>query len=172
MRDSTKTRHEIARMYDRDPQGWGVLVGRDNSGFYDVLISHKTEAWQIKEYQVNPYKFVGLGSKLSAGGIESLGAGAHPFGFRPIGSAEMKELASVIDDPRAMNELASKLLAQRPISSGEAFESPGILQGPILQSSKPIEALSTAQKRLDEKLRKQLQRIVHQEFRHTVTPYI
>jgi hypothetical protein len=51
-------------------------------------------------------------------------------------------------------------------------ESPAILQGPILQSNRPLDALSTAQTKLDEKLRRELRRIVHREFRHTVTPYI
>lgn len=170
--DSTRIRREISRLYDKDPQGWRVLVGKDNSGFYDVLISHGREAWQVKEYQVNPFKFVGLGSKLpSSTPVPSI-SNEHPFGFRPVGLNQIKELASMIDDSAAMSGLAAKLLAERPISSAEALESPAVLHGPILQSSRPIEALSTSQTKLDEKLRRELRQIVHRDFRHTIMPYI
>jgi len=42
--DSAKIRREIARLYDKDPQGWNVLVGKDRAGFYDMMISHGSEA--------------------------------------------------------------------------------------------------------------------------------
>jgi hypothetical protein len=172
LRDSTKIRREISRLYDKDPQGWNVLVGKDRLGFFDVLISHGTEAWQVKEYQVNPYKFVGLGSKFTSPNPLDLAGKEYPFGLRPIATNQLKDLASMIDDPRAMNDLASKLLSQKPVSSLEAAESAAVLQGPIMQSTRPIDALSSAHTKLDEKLRKELQRIVHRQFRHTVTPYI
>lgn len=172
MLDSAKIRREIARLYDKDPQGWSVLVGKDRAGFFDVLISHGKEAWQVKEYQVNPYKFVGLGSRISNLPPHPLASKEYPFGLRPVGLDSMKELSNLIDDPYAMSELASKLLSQKPVSSSEAVESPAILQGPILQSNRPLDGLSSAQTRLDEKLRRELRRIVHREFRHTVTPYI
>jgi hypothetical protein len=170
--DSTRIRREISRLYDKDPQGWKVLVGKDKMGFYDVLISHGAEAWQVKEYQVNPYKFVGLGSRLPSPTPGPMISDEHPFGFRPVGFEQMKELAALIDDPRAVSELAGRLLAEKPVSSTEAMGNPAVLQGPILQSSRPIEALSSSHTKLDEKLRKELQRIVHRNFRHTITPYI
>jgi hypothetical protein len=170
--DSARIRREVGRLYDRDPHGWSVLVGKDRSGFFDALISHGRKAWQVKEYQVNPYKFVGLGSRLPNLPPHPLASKEYPFGLRPVGVDMMKELASLIDDPKAMSDLASKLLSENPISSREAVESPAILQGPILHSNRPLEALSAAHTKLDERLRKELQRIVHKEFRHTVTPYI
>jgi hypothetical protein len=172
MQDSTKIRREIARLYDLNPEGWRVLVGRDKTGFYDALISHGTKAWQLKEYQVNPYKFVGLGSRLPNTSPDPLIAREHPFGLRAIGLDQMKEIASVIDDPSSMSELAAKLLSRRPVSASEAVESPAVLQGPILQSPRPLDALSSAHTRLDERLRKELQNIIRRDFRHTLTPYI
>jgi len=172
MLDSTKIRREIARLYDKDPEGWRVLVGRDRAGFYDALIAHGTEAWQVKEYQVNPYKFIGLGSRLPNLTSDPLIPQEHPFGLRAIGLEQMKEIASVIDDPSSMSELAAKLLSRKPVSATEAVESPAVLQGPVLQSSRPLETLSSAHTRLDAKLRKELQNLVNREFRHTVTPYL
>jgi hypothetical protein len=170
--DSTKIRHEISKLYDKDPQGWRVLVGKDRSGFYDVLISHETDAWQVKEYQVNPYKFVGLGSRLPNSTPGPIISNEKTFGFRPLGVEQIKELATLIDDPRAVSDLAAKLLAEKPVSSIEALESPAVLHGPVLQTTGPIEALSSSHTRLDERLRRELQRIVNREFRHTIAPYI
>jgi len=168
--DSTRIRREIARLYDKDPQDWRVLVGKDRFGFYDVLISHGIQAWQVKEYMVNPYKFVGLGSKLPSS--HPLGRSEYPFGLRSIGLNDMKEIADIIDDPRALSDLASKLLSQKPVSSRDAVEGAAILQGPILQSTGPLEAISSAHTKLDEKLRRELQRLVRRDFRHTVIPYL
>jgi hypothetical protein len=170
--DSAKIRLEIARRYDRDPQGWNVLVGKDRAGFFDVLVSHGREAWQVKEYQVNPYKFVGLGSRISNLPPHPLASREFPFGLRPVGMDIMKELSNLGDEPTAMGEFASKLLSEKPVSASEAMQSPAILQGPILQSSRPLDSLSTAQTKLDEKLRMELRRIVRRDFRHTLTPYI
>jgi hypothetical protein len=170
--DSTKIKREITRLYDKDPQGWNVLVGRDRAGFYDILFSHGTKAWQVKEYQVNPYKFVGLGAKLRNIPEPTMATENYPFGLRPISADLIKELTGAMDDPRAMDDMASKLLSQRTVSSMEAVQSPAILQGPILQSNHPIDSLSPAHVKLDEKLRRELQRVVNREFRHTVTPYI
>jgi hypothetical protein len=172
LRDSVKIRREIARLYDKDPQGWNVLVGKDPAGFFDALISHGRETWQVKEYQVNPYKFVGLGSRIPNLPSNPLDSNEHQFGLRPIGLDSIKELSSVIDEPKALSELASKLLGEKPVSSSEAMESPAILQGPIVQSNKPLDSLSTAQGKLDEKLRRELRRIIRKDFRHTLTPYI
>ena len=172
MIDSAKLRLEIARRYERDPEGWSVLVGKDRAGFFDVLVSHGREAWQVKEYQVNPYKFVGLGSRIANLPPHPLASREFPFGLRPVGMDIMKELSNLGDEPTAMGELASKLLSEKPVSASEAMQSPGILQGPILQSSRPLDSLSSAQTKLDEKLRIELRRIVRRDFRHTLTPYI
>jgi hypothetical protein len=170
--DSDRLRREISKLYDKNPQGWSISVGKDRAGFFDVLISNGAKAWQVKEYQVNPYKFVGLGSRIPNATPNRLGAMEYSFGLRPIGVEEIKELTTLLESPQAMSELTSRLLSRKPVTSEEAVESPAILHGPIMQSNRPLESLSTAHSRLDEKMRKDLQRLVNREFRHTVTPYI
>jgi hypothetical protein len=159
-------------LYDKNPQDWRVLVGKDRFGFYDVLISHGTRAWQVKEYMVNPYKFVGLGSKLPSISSHLVDASEYPFGLRSIDLNDMKELTDIIDDPKALSDLASKLLSQKPVSSRDAIEGAAILQGPVMQSTGPLEAISSAHTKLDEKLRRELHRLVRRDFRHTLTPYL
>jgi len=51
------------RRYDESPEGWQVWVGKDRKGFLDLLISHGSELWQVKEFQLNPYKVVGYGAR-------------------------------------------------------------------------------------------------------------
>lgn len=148
------------------------MVGKDRSGFFDVMISHKDEGWQIKEYQVNPYRFVGIGSRLPNTPVHPIVTDNPGFGLRPIAVDQMKELAGLIDDPKSMNDVLLRLLQEKPATSRDIAESAGVLQGPILQSSVPLDALSTAHTKLDDKLRKELQRIVRRDFRHTLTPYI
>ena len=171
MLDSNRIRAEIARLYDRDPQGWRVLVGKDRFGFSDAIISHESEAWQVKEYQVNPYKYVGLGTRLPSL-PQAVPLKEYSFGLRPIDLSQMKALASAVDDPNSMADLATHLLSKRPVASTEAMGGPAVLHGPILQSGRPIDALSSAHTELDEKLRKELQHLVNRNFRHTVAPYI
>lgn len=172
MLDSVKVRREILRLYDKDPHEWRVLVGKDATGFYDLLVTHRSTAWQVKEYQVNPYKFVGLGARLPNVSVDSLMADEHGFGLRPIGLDQIKELARVMDDRNEMNSLTARLLREKPISTRDAVENPAVLHGPILQSTSPLEALSTEHGKLDEKLRKELQQIIRRDYRHTLTPYI
>jgi len=169
--DSNRIRAEIARLYDRDPQGWRVLVGKDKFGFHDAIISHESEAWQVKEYQVNPYKYVGLGARLPSL-PQPVAFKEYSFGLRPIDLTQMKALAGAVDDPNSMADLATHLLSRRPVASAEAMGGPAVLHGPILQSGRPIDALSSAHTELDEKLRKELQHLVNRNFRHTITPYI
>ncbi|MGA3297570.1 MAG: hypothetical protein ABSD41_08965 [Candidatus Bathyarchaeia archaeon] len=171
MLDSNRIRSEIARLYDRDPQGWRVLVGKDKFGFFDAIIMQGADAWQVKEYQVNPYKFVGLGTKLPSL-AEPMVFKGNNFGLRPIGFNQMKELENAADDPNNMSDLAARLLSQRPVASTEAMEGPAVLHGPVLQSPRPLDALSSAHSELDEKLRRELQSLVNRNFRHTTTPYI
>ena len=171
MLDANKIRSEIARLYDRDPQGWRVQVGRDKFGFYDAIITQGAEAWQLKEYQVNPYKFVGLGTKLPSL-PEPVVFKEHNFGLRPIGLTQMRELANAADDMNSMSELATRILSQKPVISREAMEGPAVLHGPVLQSTRPIDKLSSAHSELDQKLRKELQDLVNKNYRYTTTPYI
>lgn len=171
MLDSNRIRAEIARLYDKDPQGWRVLVGKDKFGFYDAIITQGAEAWQVKEYQVNPYKFVGLGTKLPSL-AEPMVFKGNNFGLRPIGFNQMKELENAAEDPRNMSDLAARLLSQRPIASTEALDVPAVLHGPVLQSSRPLETLSSAHSELDDKLRNELRHLVSRNFRHTMTPYV
>jgi len=172
MHDADRIRRELSRLYDKDPQGWSLMLGKDPSGFYDMLFSHGKDTWLIKEHQVNPYKFVGFGAKMPGVAPPEIPRPDYPFGLRPVSLANMKEMASLLEDPKGLNELASRILNQRPVTVREALEGPAILHGPIMQSNSPIHSISSAHSRLDDKLRSELRRFVYRKYGHTLTPYI
>jgi hypothetical protein len=165
-------KQEIMQRYNRHPQGWQVWLGKDARGFLDVFIFHGNEFWQIKEFQVNPYRVVGYGGSIATDQPLPLHSSRYQFGLRPIDESRMKELARCIDDPRSMADLISKLLRIRPVPTEEAMSSPVILQGPVMQLSRGLDTISESQKELDRKLGYQLQKLVMRKYRHTLTPYI
>jgi len=172
VRSSDRVKREVMRRYDESPEGWQVWVGKDRKGFLDLLISHGSELWQIKEFEVNPYKVVGYGASTLAGQRLAPHGSPYQFGLRPLAESRMKELAESIDDPKTVVDIMSKLLRTKPVSTDEAMRSQAILQGPIMQSSGQLDLVSESQKQLDRRLGHQLERLVMRRYRHTLTPYI
>jgi hypothetical protein len=164
-------KRELVRRYDESPEGWQVSVGKDRKGFLDVLISHGSELWQVKEFQVNPYKVVGYGASTHAAQPLLAHTSPYQFGLRPLTESRMKELAGSIDDPKTVVDIMSKLLKAKPVPTDEAMRSQAILQGPIMQSSRQLDLISESQTQLDRRLGRQLERLVMRRYRHTLTPY-
>lgn len=147
------------------------MVGRDATGFYDTIVSHEKEAWQVKEHQVNPYQFVGFGSKVPEVTDPLLAADEHSFGLRPLSERQMRELMAAEENQRYAGELIAKFMSEAPTSAIELSGSRAVLQGPVAYSPNPLESISSAQARLDAELRSELRRLVGRRFRHTMTPY-
>jgi hypothetical protein len=164
-------KREVMRRYDESPEGWQVWVGKDGKGFLDLLISHGSELWQVKEFQVNPYKVVGYGASEVTNRPLLPHTSPYQFGLRPLTESRMKELAESIDDPKTVVDIMSKLLKAKPVPTDEAMRSQAILQGPIMQSSRQLDLISESQTHLDRRLGHQLERLVMRRYRHTLTPY-
>jgi hypothetical protein len=160
------------RRYDESPEGWQVRVGKDSKGYLDLLISHGSELWQIKEFEVNPYKVVGYGASTLAAQPLLSDTRPYQFGLRPLTESRMKELAGSMDDPRTVVDIVSELLTTKPVSTDEAMRSGAILHGPIVQSPRQVDLISESQAQLDRKLSDQLERLVMRRYRHTLTPYV
>jgi hypothetical protein len=165
-------KREVMRRYDESTEGWQVRIGKDRKGYLDLLISHGTELWQIKEFQVNPYKVVGYGASTLASQPLLPDTSPYQFGFRPLTESRMKELAGSMDDPRTVVDIMSELLRTKPVSTDEALRSGAILQGPIMQSPRQVNLISESQTQLDRRLSHQLDRLVMRRYRQTLTPYI
>jgi len=172
VKSSDRVRREVMRRYDESPEGWQAWVGKDRKGFLDLLISHGSELWQIKEFQVNPYKVVGYGASAVTNRPLLPHTSPYQFGLRPLTESRMKELAGSIDDPKTVVDIMSKLLRAKPVPTDEAMRSQALLQGPIMQSSGQLDLISESQRELDRRLRYQLQKLIMREYRHTVAPYV
>lgn len=172
VRSSDRVKREVMRRYDDSPEGWEAWVGKDRKGFLDLLISHGTELWQIKEFEVNPYKFVGFGASTVASRPSPPHTSPCEFGLRPLTESRMKELAGSIDDRETVADIMSKLLRTKPVPTNEAMKSQVILQGPVMQSFGQLDLISESQKTLDRRLGYQLEKLIMKRYRQTVTPYI
>ncbi|WP_309491835.1 hypothetical protein [Candidatus Hecatella orcuttiae] len=168
-----KVKRTIARIYEEDPKGWHMLVGRDVKGYHDILVIHNSEFWHIKEQSLNPYETVGFGvhgiledRKLPPG----LSA-EFPYGFRPLTRHQTAQLAEVFRTGDNLQKVVQSLFATQPTSLRQ-LNSPIVMQGPILHAEKPLGILSEGHRKLDSELRRQLERLLYEKYPHTITQYI
>ncbi len=63
------TFENILKRYNKNPKGWNFSVGRGHDEkFFDILISHEKDVWQVKLdtlYRPNP---LGVGVKVGRSG--------------------------------------------------------------------------------------------------------
>lgn len=171
MRPVDKVKREIARLYDRDPLGWSVLVGRDSRNFSQVLVSHGPKVWILKEEWLNPYKSVGFGIRLDDGGELLKSPAPQQYGLRPLNRRQIEELAGLMEREEDPREFLMKVLKSKPVPSKDA-KSPLIVQGPIMATSNPLTILSESHRELDMKLREQLEKLLLRKYPQTVIPYL
>lgn len=55
---------EIKKKYDKKPENWGVLRGRDKRGHYDTYVSGADSLWHMKTEWKTPYQPIGVGRKI------------------------------------------------------------------------------------------------------------
>jgi hypothetical protein len=155
---------EVFKKYNKKPEGWKVLVGRNASGFWDILFIGSDEAWSIKLdtiFKANP---IGLGVKLDEK-FEAPKIKGPSYGFRPVPEPLIRNLAKEIQEfnfsideaaKKLMNEL--KFIPPKPINIIQ--QSPITAIGPhyIFQTSPFSQKQKELDKNLDEQLRKVLRR--------------
>ena len=157
MEDSEKTKKEINKQYNKDPEGWRVYVSKDKDLFTDVLITHHHELWYLKEYSINPYKSIGVSEHLNEGDFE------HPY-LKDFGLRELKH-----KDLTQKRENILKILDKKPLSVSQ-IKSELILEGPVIKT--PNLAISKSQKDLDTKLRDELNKMINKKYQHLTYPYL
>ncbi|MEM3061159.1 MAG: hypothetical protein QW265_01980 [Candidatus Bathyarchaeia archaeon] len=163
---------EVMKKYNKDPKEWKVFAGKDRAGYYDLVITHKSQIWLIKSEQINPFKWVGYGVKQSVESEEKIDKfSPFQFGFRPLSKRKIEELLENLNGPEKTNEFVLKLLNTQPKPIHE-IKSPLVVQGPIVYSSKPLEIISEEQRRLDNKLKNELEKLIYKKYSQTRTLYI
>ncbi len=171
MQPADKLRREIAKSYDSNPMGWSVLVGRDSRNFNQILISHGSQAWMLKEELINPYRSVGFGVEL-AGGVEALrGTVPQQFGLRPLNKRQIGELADLMRMEESPRDFLLRVMRSKPVPTSEV-RSPLVVQGPVVATSNPLGLLSDKHRELDLKLREELEKLLLRKYPQTVIPYL
>jgi len=162
-RTGDEIKKEIKRKYNRDPEKWQVLFGVDEDRYPTIIFHHTSGTWILKEFFLNPYNSIGCGVKTKPWKnlMENI---PYSFGLRTLTPEEgEKILAGDI-------EVVEKVLSQSPLPFHEC-EGNLTIQGPILAPTKPI-PFSTAQQKLDRKLRKELQSLVKRKHPELWKPYV
>lgn len=144
----------ILRRYNKKPDGWNFSIGRGHDDtFFDVLVSHDRDVWEIKLdtlYRPNP---TGVGVKI--GKTEKIKENPYFFGFRPLPEGIMPALS----ENGFSKDVVSEILRESPKAISQ-IRTPGIVQGPITFSKSPLDFISERHKRLDDRLRVELNRIL------------
>lgn len=56
---------EIKKKYDKKPENWSILRGRDKRGHYDTYILGAEVLWHMKTEWKTPYQPIGVGRKIN-----------------------------------------------------------------------------------------------------------
>ena len=172
MEPAEDLKKEILKRYDSNPSGWRVFVGRDRRGHFDLVVSHNSDIWLIKEEQINPFRSVGLGVRDKVTSFEHLEKiSPYTFGLRPLSKKQMMRVALALRRNESPSRLLTGILKTEPVASTE-IASPGILQGPVIHSARGIELISERQAELDRELRLELERLLMRKHPQTIAPYM
>ncbi len=162
VKPAEKIREEIAKRYNKNPEGWCVFFGKDSENYLSSLFFHDDKAWMIKEFAVNPFKFVGFGSKTCA--EERIKSSPFSFGLRPISGEDEKALLS------GKFSTIQEILSKQPVSFEECKNSM-LVEGPIFGCDSTLN-ISKAQEELDLKLRSSLRKLLRRDYSDFLKPYV
>jgi len=172
MEPAEDIKKEILKRYDSNPSGWRVFVGRDRRGHFDLVISHDSDTWLIKEEQINPFRSVGFGVRDKVVGFETVERiSPYTFGLRPLSERQMMKVALALRSNESPSKFLARVLRTEPVASTE-ITSPGVLQGPVIHSARGIELISERQAELDRELRLELERLLTRKYPQTIAPYM
>lgn len=159
---SKKVREEIIRRYNKEPEGWGVFVGRDKENFISSIFRHKSKTWAIKEFAINPYRFIGCG--IGTRVKNEFKSENYPFGLRPLTMHQEEELRN------GNFSIIMEILNRNPVPENECNGSL-VLEGPVMTSDKPI-VISSEQKKLDSMLRRSLNSLIRRSYPEFFRSYV
>lgn len=168
-----KVKKAIARIYEDNPKGWHMLMGRDIKGYHDLLVIHNSEFWYIKEQSLNPYEAVGFGAHgiLEDQRLPPSLSAEFPYGLRPLTRRQTAQLVEALRTGNNLKKVMRSLFATQPTSPRQ-LDSPVVMQGPILHTGRSLSLLSEGHRKLDSELRKRLERLLYERYPHTITQYI
>jgi hypothetical protein len=149
IKSAKQARLEIVRLYEEDPEGWHIFLSRDNKGYYNTSVVHRSDFWLIKEEVINPYEVVGYALKTTL--QKDLGLSEEiSFGLRP--------LQGRVEDV----EVVLKAMLQKPLPPSK-ITSPYVAEGPYIISTK-LSSLAPSQSELEKRLSAELDRLTEKRY--------
>ena len=95
----------------------------------------------------------------------------NSFGIRSVSEKQMDKLTHALKNKESVKDILSKIMSSTPIRPNE-IQGPLVFQGPIMYSSKPMSSISEQQRKLDIKLRKELENLVNRRYSQVYNPYM
>jgi len=169
LKSAKDTKKEIMQNYNREPQDWHVMVGKDNYGHTDTLITHSNELWILKEEIINPYKSLGVGIKKNiTANLSNLGL--KTFGYRPLPTDLSTNILEDKINTEMLNNIITKTLKNDPMPINN-IKSEIAIQGPILHSPKPLQNFPAFTKTVDHELKQELDNLLSSKYPHLRSMY-
>ncbi len=158
IKSAEEIKKDLMRTYDKSPEGWKVSMGRDSENYLNSLFLQENKFWLIKEFPLNPYKSIGIGTRGRIGNREIKNVKAPiDFGLRPLLPEQTKALLE------GNSAIIEEILETPPLPSEKCLAFPLVMEGPIsLFQRKSF--ISKAQRELDRKLRKNLRDRISREY--------
>ncbi|MEM2918073.1 MAG: hypothetical protein QXY62_01025 [Candidatus Altiarchaeota archaeon] len=164
IKSADKLKEEILKFYNRNPENWYAFSGIDDENYLTSLFLHEGKVWIIKEFPINPYKFIGLGSKTNAKKIKS---NLFSFGLRPLNKKEAKNLLL------GKISTVKKVFEKAPVALDECHTNAKLLvEGPVIAYHKEKLKFSEAQEKLELNLRKSLRKLIMREHSDILRAYV
>jgi len=149
IKSAKQARLEIRKLYEEDPVGWHIFLGRDKKGYYNTSIVHRSDLWLIKEEVINPYEAIGYALKTTLQKDLEISEEIS-FGLRPLQS-EIEDIDDVL-----------KVMLQKPLPSSK-ITSPYVAEGPYIISTR-LGELAPSQSELERRLSAELDRLVEKRY--------
>ncbi|MEM3404575.1 MAG: hypothetical protein QXJ17_08575 [Nitrososphaeria archaeon] len=151
---------KVYERYNKNPQGWRVVIGNDDKGYPTILFYSPEEVWELKLdsfYKPNP--IVVASSQPTSKETEDSTLESPGYGFRPVDDRKARAIIESLKKKSLPSELVKNVLKKEPISLEEIRDERMVLHGPIIHAPK-LPIISEQQVDLDIKLRTELQKLL------------
>ncbi len=159
---------KLTDLYNKSPIGWKIAINQDSSGFYNIYVLTPKGLYQIKLESLSIPAPLGLGTKI--GGIKEarkvIGRRIPDYGFRTLSQKELKIIIEALakNKPSILGEVINRVLKAKPTKLPQKNFS-ALLEGPVIYLNKEV-FVSRKQRELDEKLRRNLKKLMYKEGRY------
>ncbi|MCD6563474.1 MAG: hypothetical protein J7K23_06110 [Thermoproteales archaeon] len=167
-----KVKKIFLKRYNENPKNWSIIQKIDERKFINTFILNPEESWLLKEYPVNPYKTLGLGTTIDVKKDIIHRFSKPGFGFRPLPDTFLEKISSQSD--LEIRKIIIDALRKSPRPYTE-LDKKIVLGGPLYvanDSSFSLDLISDEQRKLDKKLALELEKLVRKKYPQSYSLYV